>query len=65
MGPDYIIYGKFKQGGKLFHPIDCKVGALVYNRLYATLFDSQAEATRVMTHLVEQNPDMEFKLKKG
>ena len=65
MGKDFIIYGKFRSGGKLFHPIDCKGGAMVFNRLYATLFSTKDEAERVMNHLVEKNPDMEFKLKKG
>lgn len=65
MGKDHIIYGRFKVGGKLFHPVNCKGGAIVHNLLYATLFSTKEEALRVMDHLKENNPDMEFKIKKG
>ena len=58
----YRIYGKDKSM-KRFSPLNLAQGKFVGNLIYATLIYSKESADKALAHLIEENPEFEFKLK--
>ena len=59
----YRIYGKATYDRK-YRPMDCKLGVLTTNLIYASIFDSKEQAQDLVDYLNENNPNYNFEVRK-
>ena len=59
----YRVYGKATYDKK-YRPMDCKLGVLTSNLIYATIFDKESEAQELVDYLNENNPNYNFEVRK-